>query len=150
MALKIYYALQELPHDPFIAFAADYKQLQPVNSSGVMAKICGKQTTITLTTIHRTDDEELLGFLGDDDEIIVADAPHVVAMHPGYVGPGLLDRPCTMAPDGLCLYHCLVAAIDYADYMGLTQSEREARAEGLRCATIVYSEITAYPSGQIV
>ena len=32
LALKIYYALRELPHDPFIAFAADYKQLQPVDS----------------------------------------------------------------------------------------------------------------------
>ena len=63
LALEIDYALRELPHDPFIAVAADYKQLQPVSSSWVMARICGNDTTITLSTIHRTDDEELLTFL---------------------------------------------------------------------------------------
>ena len=59
-------------------------------------------------------------------------------MHPGYVGADrLLATPACMAPDGLCLYHCLVAATDYAGYMGLTLSERECKAEELRSATAV-------------
>jgi len=75
--------------------------------------------------------------MGDDgDCAAVADAGHVEPMHPGYVGTGLLDRPCTMAPDGLCLYHCLVAARNDDNYTGMTLSERATLAKGLRCATI--------------
>ena len=41
-----------------------------------------------------------------------------------------------MAPDGLCLYHCIVAAIDHINYASSSLSERVARAEKLRSATI--------------
>ena len=52
--------------------------------------------------------------LGDDDDcVLVAATGPVEAMHPGYVGAeGLLDGPMSIAADGLCLYHCLVAASD--------------------------------------
>ena len=60
------YAVHELPHNPFIAVSADYKQLQPVGDSGKLCKMerwCRKLTAIVLRTIHRTSDNELLNFL---------------------------------------------------------------------------------------
>ena len=75
--------------------------------------------------------------LGDDECVFVADAAPVAAMHPGYVGTEhLLDSPALMAPDGLCLYHCLVAARDYVGYMALSVSERATLAEQLRQKSI--------------
>ena len=56
VAKQVMYALTELPHNPFVAVAADYKQLQPVGNRGIMERWCGKMTTITLNTIYRTDD----------------------------------------------------------------------------------------------
>ena len=41
-----------------------------------------------------------------------------------------------MAPDGLCLYHCLVAAMDRINYASLSLSERVVSAEKLRSATM--------------
>ena len=76
----------------------------------------------------------------DDESAVVAVAGHVEAMHLGYVGADhLLDAPIQMAPDVLCPYHCIVAAIDYVNYTGLTQAERAVRAKGLRCATMLLS-----------
>ena len=51
--------------------------------------------------------------LGDDECVFVADAGPIAAMHRGYVGTEhLLDSLALMAPDGLCLYQCIVAARD--------------------------------------
>ena len=78
--------------------------------------------------------------LGDDDgaDAMLTNHPgHVKAMHPGYVGTeNLLDAPVRMAPDGLCLYHCLAAAANYADYMALSVPLRAVLAEQLRQTTI--------------
>ena len=63
VARKLKYAIDELPQDPFVALAADYYQLQPVGSGGAMRSICQRLPTITLKTIHRTKDRELLDFL---------------------------------------------------------------------------------------
>ena len=68
---KVAYAIDELPQRPFVAIAADYKQLQSVVSKSskleparsFMASISKKLTTITLNTIYRTDDPALLDFL---------------------------------------------------------------------------------------
>ena len=64
MARKLVYALDSLPQKPFISVAADYRQLQPVGKSGAMHRWCRGLHTITLRTIHRTKDMELLAFLG--------------------------------------------------------------------------------------
>ena len=64
MARKLVYALDSLPQKPFISVAADYRQLQPVGKSGAMHRWCRDLHTITLRTIHRTKDMELLAFLG--------------------------------------------------------------------------------------
>ena len=64
MARKLVYALECLPQKPFIGVAADYRQLQPVGKSGAMHRWCLGLHTITLRTIHRTKDMELLTFLG--------------------------------------------------------------------------------------
>ena len=63
VADKVKYAVYGLSHNPFVAIAADFKQLQPVGSSGVMEKWCNEFTTVTLKTIYRTDDPALLKFL---------------------------------------------------------------------------------------
>ena len=58
-------------------------------------------------------------------------------IHPGYVGDRqLLDSICPMARDGLCLYHCMAAARDYAGYIAAGEAERTKRAIELRLATI--------------
>ena len=59
---KVVYAIDELPQRPFVAIAADYKQIQPVGNAGYMARVCRGLTTVTLNTIYRTDDAELLQF----------------------------------------------------------------------------------------
>ena len=75
--------------------------------------------------------------LGDDDDCtMIAHPASVEPMRPDYAGDPVLDAPVQMPPDDLCLYHCLVAAADYVIYLGLTVSEREAKAEQLRSATI--------------
>ena len=63
MARKLKYAIDEVPQDPFVPLAADYYQLQPVGNGGAMRSICQRLPTITLKTIHRTKDSELLDFL---------------------------------------------------------------------------------------
>ena len=70
--------------------------------------------------------------LGDDDCIVIADDGPVQAMHPGYAGDVLLDAPAQMPPDGLCLYHCIAAAANYASYMALSAPDRAVLAEQLR------------------
>ena len=62
IAHKVVYAIDELPQKPFVAIAADYKQLQPVGRGGYMAKCCRKLTTVVLNTIYRTSDKDLLEF----------------------------------------------------------------------------------------
>ena len=62
-ARKVVYAIDELPQKPFVAIAADYQQLQPVGDGGYMARICRRLPTVTLSTIYRTDDPDLLDFL---------------------------------------------------------------------------------------
>ena len=75
--------------------------------------------------------------MGDEDHCAVFDAPSVSPMHPGYIGSKLLlESPAKMPPDGLCLYHCLVAARDYVSYMSMSVSQREALAEQLRQKSI--------------
>ena len=80
--------------------------------------------------------------LGDedyDDECYdepVVPASAVAAMHPGYYPCLLLDAVMRMAPDGICLYNCIVAAMDYFGYASLSPFERVAKAEGLRRATM--------------
>ena len=79
--------------------------------------------------------------LGDDDDFVIDAASiaavPVVPMHPGYVGTEhLLDGPAEMAPDGLCLYHCLAAAANYANYMALSLPDRAMLAEQLRQKSI--------------
>ena len=67
--------------------------------------------------------------LGDDDCHIVADPAPVEAMRSSYAGnTTVLDAPMSMPPDGLCLYHCIVAATDLGKYMTLSVPEREAKA----------------------
>ena len=66
---KLVYAIDELPQKPFVAIAADYKQLQPVGNGGYMARICKRLPTVTLNTIYRTDDPELLEFLNIAREV---------------------------------------------------------------------------------
>ena len=59
--------------------------------------------------------ETLYPTLGDEDCVTTSNHPgYTEHQHPGYMGPGLLDTPLAMAPDGLCLYHCLAATIDNA------------------------------------
>ena len=70
--------------------------------------------------------------LGDDDCIAIADDGPVQAMHPGYAGDVLLDAPAQMPPDGLCLYHCIAGAANYASYMALSAADRAVLAEQLR------------------
>ena len=48
VASKLIYALEELPHQPFVGVAADYHQLQPVGTSGTMKQWCDKLDIITL------------------------------------------------------------------------------------------------------
>ena len=63
VAKKLDYALDSLPQLPFIGVAADYCQLQLVGASGFMRYWCSTLPSITLRTIHRTDDMDLLNFL---------------------------------------------------------------------------------------
>ena len=96
--------------------------------------LSGIPTIILLTALSI---EAVYPTLGDDECVVVADAGPVVAMHPGYVGTEhLLDSPAQMAPDGLCLYHCLVAARDYVSYMAMSVPERVTLAEQLRQESI--------------
>ena len=56
--------------------------------------------------------EVLYPTLGDDDDecYVIADTT-TEPMHPGYAGgKQLLETPVSMTADGLCLYHCIVAA----------------------------------------
>ena len=86
-------------------------------------------TALSIEAFHPT--------LGDDECVVVADAGPVAAMHPGYAGTEhILDSPAQMPPDGLCLYHCLVAARDYVSYMAMSVSERVTLAEQLRQKSI--------------
>ena len=78
--------------------------------------------------------------LGDDDCIVIADDGPVQAMHPGDAGVELLDAPAQMPPDGLCLYHCIAAAANYASYMALAVPDRATLAEELRRKTIAALE----------
>ena len=79
--------------------------------------------------------EALYPTLGDDADVVAIAAP-TEPMHPGYRGAKVLDAPISMPPDGLCLYHCIVAAIDKANYLALSPKQRAVRAEELRSATI--------------
>ena len=81
--------------------------------------------------------ETIYPTLGDDDCVIVAETGSVEPMHPGYVGDKhVLAAPMLMSPDGLCLYHCIVAAMDVSTYSALSEAERVTKAESLRMATI--------------
>ena len=60
--------------------------------------LCDMPTSILYMALTA---EAVCPTMGDDDEIIVADAPNVVGMHPGYAGPGLLDAREPIPPDGL-------------------------------------------------
>ena len=62
LAKKVVYALDELPQKPFVGIATDYQQIQPVGRGGYLAQCCLKLPTITLNTIYRTDDKDLLAF----------------------------------------------------------------------------------------
>ena len=74
--------------------------------------------------------------LGEDFAPIIGDRGDD-CLHPGYAGTDLLlDGLWHMARDGLCLYHCLVAAANLNVYRQCSQVEREAMAEALRTKTI--------------
>ena len=45
-ARKVVYAIDELPQKPFVAIAADYRQLQPVRKGGCMASMCNRKSII--------------------------------------------------------------------------------------------------------
>ena len=58
-------------------------------------------------------------------------------VHPGYAGlDKRLAHPLSIAPDDLCLYHCLVAAADLPRYYAATEKQRSMWAKRLRCKTI--------------
>ena len=83
--------------------------------------------------------------LGDDDCAIVSDAGPVQPIHPGYVGDTkVLDAPLAMAPDGLCLHHCIIAATNLVKYMAPSVPERATQAEELRTA------ISSFPAGTAI
>lgn len=60
---KLQIAIGELPTDPFIGLAADYKQLQPVGQSGARESWCRLLPKVELNTTYRTSDSDLLDFL---------------------------------------------------------------------------------------
>ena len=58
-----YNGFKELPQRPTVFFAADFQQLNPLGSSAAMRAFITIMTVIPLHTIHRTNDDRLLGFL---------------------------------------------------------------------------------------
>ena len=63
VAIRLRMALSELPHDPVIVVAADYRQLQPIAGGGEMFRWCLEMRQFHLTIVHRTSDPQLLEFL---------------------------------------------------------------------------------------
>ena len=94
--------------------------------------------------------ETIYPTLGDDDDDTNDDhdftndcyidgellSPPQKYVHPGYAGPGILDTTKSIAPDGLCLYHCLAAAADWAGYTAMSTVHRELVATEFRQKTI--------------
>ena len=54
---------KELPQRPFLAVAADFQQLNPIQGGSYMRSWCGEMPVIGLKSIFRTNDPVLLGFL---------------------------------------------------------------------------------------
>jgi len=63
VAQRLRIALSELPHRPLVVVAGDYRQLQPIEGGGEMARWCMEMEHFNLTVVHRTDDPALLSFL---------------------------------------------------------------------------------------
>ncbi|CAK0906440.1 unnamed protein product, partial [Prorocentrum cordatum] len=63
VAVRLHNGFRELPQRPTIFFAADFQQLNPLGSSSAMRTWITVMTTISLFTIHRTNDDRLLSFL---------------------------------------------------------------------------------------
>ena len=63
VAVRLHNGFRELPQRPTIFFAADFQQLNPIGSSAAMRLWITVMTTISLYTIHRTNDNRLLSFL---------------------------------------------------------------------------------------
>ena len=53
----------EVPQRPFLAIAADFQQLNPIEGGTKMREWCARMPAIQLKTIFRTNDPVLLGFL---------------------------------------------------------------------------------------
>ena len=60
---KIFVAIKELPQDPVVCVAADFRQLRPVTGGGMMRAVCEAMPIVQLKTVYRTKDPELLQFL---------------------------------------------------------------------------------------
>ena len=63
IAERLFLALQELPHKPFVTIAADYQQLSPIAGGSKMWSWCMSMNSVELKTIFRTSDPALLDFL---------------------------------------------------------------------------------------
>ena len=63
VATRLRVALSELPHNPVIVVAPDYRQLQPIAGGGKMFRWCKEMRQFYLTIVHRTSDPRLLEFL---------------------------------------------------------------------------------------
>ena len=59
----LFLAIQELPQKPFVAVAADFQQLNPIQGGGLMQKLCQSFPSIELCSVFRTKDPVLLAFL---------------------------------------------------------------------------------------
>ena len=59
----LFLAIQELPQKPFVAVAADFQQLNPIQGGGLMQKLCEGFPCIELCSVFRTKDPVLLSFL---------------------------------------------------------------------------------------
>ncbi len=65
VATMVFVTIGELPQKPFVAVAADFHQLNPIAGGQMIRKICDNMPHVTLKTIFRTNDPELLGFLSE-------------------------------------------------------------------------------------
>ena len=59
---RLFLGFRELPQRPFVVFAADYQQLNPIGSSLLSRAFAAALFIIELVTVHRTKDPALLDF----------------------------------------------------------------------------------------
>ena len=144
----LYLAIQELPQKPFVAIAADFFQLNPIQGGGTMRVLCSKIRQVELRTIYRTTDVALLDFLAtirlqQPAKAMVAEffsGRHLTGSLPEAVAYGLaLGRQRGQTFSWLCVTNAGAAKVNRAA-LSLLQVSGSDLACGYRCGPKVRSD----------